>query len=194
MSDETQATPPNQRLARLITRQAQKRHLASLWAEVAGLAQGMVVLDIGAGSGALTLEYAPIIGPAGQLIALEPDRECLDYIRTEAARRGIALHVLQGTAEALPSLPAPPDRVMLTDALHHINQPIVALRAIHAAMAPHGILFIAEYDPAGPGVVGAKLSRRTYPNDLAGMLIAAGFKISASANAPDEHYTMIATP
>ncbi|SIQ21147.1 class I SAM-dependent methyltransferase [Acidiphilium angustum] len=182
------------RLTRLITRQAQKRHLAALWAAAAGIAPGMIVLDIGAGSGALSFEYAALVAPGGRIIAIDPDAECIAHINEQATNRALPLHAITGTAEALPPLPAPPDRVMLTDALHHMNDPTTALRRLHAIMPPHAILFIAEYDPAGAGAMGAKLSRRTAPATVAALLAAAGFTIQAQAAAPDEHYTITAIP
>lgn len=181
------------RLARLIVRQAQKRHLAALWAAAAGIAPGMTLLDIGAGSGALSFEYAALVGPAGRVIALDPDGECIGHISAEAERRGLAIRAIVGSAEALPALDAAPDRIMLTDALHHMDDPAAALAALRAILPPHGLLFIAEYDPAGPGAVGAKLARRTAPERVVALLGAAGFTIVNHAPAPDEHYTFTAT-
>lgn len=190
MNDELQES----RLARLIVRQAQKRHLAALWAAAAGVAPGMRLLDIGAGSGALSFEYAALVGAAGRVVALDPDEECIGYIATEARRRDLPIDAIVGSAEALPAFEFAPDRIMLTDALHHMNDPAVALAALRAIIPPHGVLFIAEYDPAGPGAVGAKLARRTSPDRVASWLGAAGFSVGAHAAAPDEHYTFIATP
>jgi ubiquinone/menaquinone biosynthesis C-methylase UbiE len=186
--------PAETRLARFITRQAQKRHLAALWARAAGIAPGMTILDIGAGSGALSFEYATMVGLTGNVVALDPDAECIAYINDQAKTRAPNLHALTGTAEALPPLPTKPDRIMLTDALHHINDKITALRKLHTLMPPHAILFIAEYDPAGPGTVGAKHARRIRPDAVETLLITAGFTIHATAAAPDEHYTIVAGP
>ncbi len=186
--------PADTRLARLITRQAQKRHLAALWAEAAGIAPGMHVLDIGAGSGALSFEYAGMVGPAGTVTALDPDAECIAYINDQAAHRAVPLRAIVGTAEALPALAIVPDCIMLTDALHHMDDPTAALRALRAIMRADAVLFIAEYDPAGAGAVGAKLARRTAPATVATMLAAAGFAIRARSPAPDEHYTITAVP
>jgi ubiquinone/menaquinone biosynthesis C-methylase UbiE len=186
--------PDDTRLTRLITRQAQKRHLAALWAEAAGIAPGMHVLDIGAGSGALSFEYAGMVGPTGTVTAIDPDAACIAYINDQAAHRDLPLRAIVGTAEALPALATTPDRIMLTDALHHMDDPTAALRALHAIMPADAVLFIAEYDPAGAGAVGAKLARRSAPATVAAMLAAAGFAIRAQSPAPDEHYTITAVP
>lgn len=184
----------NARMARLIARQALKRHLASRWAATAGLAPGMIVLDIGAGTGVLSLEYAAIVAPSGMVIALDPDEACLAFAAAEAARRTLPLRLLHGTAETLPDLPATPDRIMLTDALHHMDDPPAALRSIRTIMPPSSRLFIAEYDPEAPGVLGAPHALRISRDTLAIMLGRAGFTCNPPESAPDEHYTIIATP
>lgn len=192
MQRENQPEPD--RLARLIARQAEKRHLAAVWAARAGLGPGMTVLDIGAGTGALVLDYAAATGPAGRVIALDPDAESLGHASAEAARRGLKLDILQGTADALPTLPHAPDLVMLTDALHHMADQPAALRAIRRAMPPDARLFIAEYDPAGPGACGAPHRRRIARESVAALLRETGFACLAIADAPDEHYTILAAP
>lgn len=192
MTDLMQDATPAARLARLIARQAEKRHLAAIWAEAAGLAPAMVVLDIGAGTGALALEYARIVGPDGWVIALDPDALCLHHASAEADRRGLRLRTITGSIESLPALPAAPDRVMLTDALHHMDDPGAGLRAIRAAMPEHATLFIAEYDPAAPGAVGAPPAKRLPRACVRAMLTDAGFAVTRDADAPDEHYIILA--
>lgn len=192
MTDGMQDAVPDGRLARLIARQAEKRHLAAVWAEAAGLAPAMVVLDIGAGTGALTLEYACIVGPDGCAIALDPDGPCVAHAQAEAVRRGLRLCTLVGAIEALPALPAAPDHVMLTDALHHMDDPGAALRAIRTAMPRHATLFIAEYDPEAPGAVGAPLAMRLPRARVRTLLDQAGFTAIRDADAPDEHYIVLA--
>ena len=191
MQAENQPGADAARLERLVARQAEKRHLAAIWAARVGLAAGMTVLDIGAGTGALALEYAAL---GARVLAMDPDSASLAYAAAEATRRGLTLETIVGRAEALAALPAAPERVMLTDALHHMRDRDAALRAIRAAMKPGGALFIAEYDPAGPGAVGAPMARRMAPAEAQTLLAAAGFSASVTEAGPDEHYTILAVP
>ncbi len=191
MQAENQPRADAARLERLVARQAEKRHLAAVWAARAGLEAGMTVLDVGAGTGALALEYAAL---GARVLAMDPDPASLAHAAAEAARRGLILETIVGRAEALPALPTAPDRVMLTDALHHIQDRDAALRAIRAAIAPGGALFIAEYDPAGPGAIGAPMARRMTPAEAQTHLAAAGFSATAAEPGPDEHYTILALP
>lgn len=194
MQAENQPGNVDARLARLIARQAEKRHLAADWARRAGIGPGITVLDIGAGTGALALEYAAMIQPGGEVLALDPDTTSLAHAAAEAARRGLGLRTLQGHAETMPALPFVPTVVMMTDSLHHIADRSAALRTIKSAMGPESRLFIAEYDPAGPGIHGAPLARRLAPAELSRLLAAAEFRSEPPQSGPDEHYTVIARP
>lgn len=194
MQAENQPGNVDARLARLIARQAEKRHLAADWARRAGISPGITVLDIGAGTGVLTLEYAAMVQPGGEVLAIDPETTSLAHAAAEAARRGLRLRTLQSHAETMPPLPFAPTVVMMTDSLHHIADRPAALQAIKSAMGPDSRLFIAEYDPAGPGIHGAPLARRLAPAELSRLLATAGFRSEPPQSGPDEHYTVIARP
>ncbi|HQT67034.1 MAG TPA: methyltransferase [Acetobacteraceae bacterium] len=181
-------------LATLISRQARKAHLAAIWAERACLRPGMKLLDIGAGTGALTARYAAVTGtgsgPAqGQVFAIEPGAAVIDYLRAAHP----ALIALQQDAATPFVLPCLVDRVFITDTLHHTADPAAILRNVKSVMAPGAVLFIAEYHPAGAGKYGAPPATRLAPALLLNLLGAAGFTPGAPEPGPDEHYTIIAT-
>jgi 2-polyprenyl-3-methyl-5-hydroxy-6-metoxy-1,4-benzoquinol methylase len=172
-----------QGLTRFISRQEKKRHLAVAWGELAGLRPGMVVVDVGSGPGVLALEYARI---AAMVYALDPN------VAPQFAADNL-IHLQQDAASPI-RLPTPPDIVFLTDTLHHADDPAAILRCVHAACGPATKIFIAEYDPAGPGLVGAKTHRRLAPATLLGLLAEANFTHRGIFAAPDEHYAVLARP
>lgn len=183
-----------QDLARLITRQARKAHLAAVWSSRAGIAPDMQVLDIGAGTGALTLIYARMVCPGGMVLAVDPDEAVLAYLVAAAARDGVAVRTSCQPAEAAIAVPVPPDRVLMTDTLHHAVDPCAVLRSVHAVMHVMSVLLIAEYDPAGAGAMGAPLQRRISQATVRKWLVETGFVPEAPLSAPDEHYTILARP
>lgn len=174
------------RQARFMSRQEKKRHLAADWAGLAGLRPGMVVLDIGSGPGVLAAQYAAMVGPQGVVYALDPQlaphwpAPNLRYLAQDAAL-GIAL-------------PDTPDVIFLTDTLHHAADPAAILRHVRAVCGPASLVFIADYDPAGAGLVGAKPHRRMAAARLLALLGPAGFSHSGIISAPDEHYALRARP
>jgi 2-polyprenyl-3-methyl-5-hydroxy-6-metoxy-1,4-benzoquinol methylase len=172
-----------QGLQRYIARQSQKRHLAAVWAELAGLRPGMVVVDIGSGPGVLALEYARV---AAKVYAVDP--------HVAPVWQAENFVPLPQDAAAPLTLLAPPDIFFLTDTLHHATDPAAILHAVHTASGPTTKIFIAEYDPAGPGLVGAKPHRRLSPAALLALLAAAKFTHGGILAGPDEHYAVLARP
>jgi 2-polyprenyl-3-methyl-5-hydroxy-6-metoxy-1,4-benzoquinol methylase len=171
---------PPQGPERFIARQLRKRHLAGVWAGLAGLRPGMMVLDIGSGPGVLAAEYARMVGPAGAVYALDPGVALLEPLPN--------LFALRQDAAAPIAPPRPPDVVFLTDTLHHAADPGAVLRAVHEACGQETVLLAAEYDPAGPGLVGARPHRRMARQTLLDLLRTAGFRVRFVVDAADEHY------
>lgn len=187
-------TAPESRLARRVRRETEKLHLAHHYAASAGLAPGMTVLDAGAGTGALSLVYAEIVGPQGHVIALDPDADLLAWGAAEAKRRAIPLETRAVSAAAPldPALQA--DRIFAADMLHHMAEPERALAVWRGALRPGGRLVVAEYDKAGPGEFGPPPEHRIATDDLVRMIEAARFRIAQVAQAPDEHVLILAEP
>jgi 2-polyprenyl-3-methyl-5-hydroxy-6-metoxy-1,4-benzoquinol methylase len=163
---------------KFLSRQMRKRHLASVWAGLAGLERGMTVLDIGSGPGVLAAAYADMAAP-GVVYALDTGRELHE-------QRANLVPV--GWDFAGPA----PDIVFCTDVLHHAADPAALLRGVRAICAPATRLLVAEYDPAMPGLVGAKPARRMPREKLLNLLAAAGFDPSPVMDSADEHYAVVA--
>jgi 2-polyprenyl-3-methyl-5-hydroxy-6-metoxy-1,4-benzoquinol methylase len=177
---------PTQQDQKFFGRQARKRHLALIWARRAGLTPGMTILDIGSGPGFLAAGYAALTGPTGRVYALDP--------RLTPAEPAENLLPLLQDARAPIHLPVSPDTIFLTDTLHHAADPAAILASVHAACSRKTRLFIAEYDPEQPGLVGAKPHRRMTRARLTELVEAAGFTIVTCEDAEDEHYAVIARP
>jgi len=63
----------------------------------AGVRVGWRVVDVGAGPGYASLDLAEIVGPAGEVLAVERSARFLEVLQAESRRRGLSqVHVLQG--------------------------------------------------------------------------------------------------
>ncbi|WP_343908998.1 class I SAM-dependent methyltransferase [Nocardioides aquiterrae] len=89
--------------------------------EIAAVAPGQAVLDVGCGTGNLALAILAA-QPAALVTGLDPDGEALRVAARKARRRGVRLELLQGFADRLPAADGSVDRVVSALALHHVGE------------------------------------------------------------------------
>src|SRR6185437_11126908 len=85
---------------------------------------GMVVADIGAGSGYHSFRLAPLVGDKGKIIASDIQPEMLDLIKKKAKQKKVKnVETVQGTNKD-PKLPAAGvDLIILVDVYHEFEFP-----------------------------------------------------------------------
>jgi ubiquinone/menaquinone biosynthesis C-methylase UbiE len=114
------------------------------------LVPGMKVLDAGCGPGRLTLPLAETVGAQGEVTALDIQDGMLTRVRAKVQAAGLQnvkfLHAGLGEGK-LPQ--AYFDRAVLVTVLGEIPDPMNALKEIHSALVPGGILSVTEviFDP-----------------------------------------------
>jgi SAM-dependent methyltransferase len=118
-----------------------------------GLRPGMVVADIGAGTGYMSLRLAKRVGPSGKVYANDLQPDMLRLLRENAARAGIANIVTVLGEEADPKLPQGQiDLVLLVDVYHEFSEPQKMLRKIRETLKPDGRLVLLEYRKEDPSI------------------------------------------
>lgn len=108
-------------------------------------AQAGWVLDLGSGTGLIPIELIRT-RPDFRVVALEFARSMLEVARGHLSRLGLtqAIFLLQADAKQLPF----PDRafslVMSNSLIHHLPEPLCALKEAHRVTAPGGLLFFRD--------------------------------------------------
>src|SRR6202035_3844148 len=118
-----------------------------------GIRSGMVVADIGAGTGYMSLRIAKRVGPTGKVYANDLQPDMLRRLRENAARAKIAnIETVLGE-EADPKLPpGQMDLVLLVDVYHEFSEPQKMLRKIRETLKPDGRLVLLEYRKEDPSI------------------------------------------
>lgn len=108
--------------------------------------EGMVVADIGAGSGYHTFRIAPLVGPKGKVIASDIQPQMLDIITAKAKEKKVTnVEAVRGTATD-PKLPAGKvDLILMVDVYHEFENPFEMTEKMVEALAPGGRLVFVEF-------------------------------------------------
>ncbi|HNP31023.1 MAG TPA: class I SAM-dependent methyltransferase, partial [Nitrospirales bacterium] len=111
------------------------------------LKPGMVVADVGAGSGYFTRRLVKAVGETGQVLAVDVEQKMLDYNKQELNKLGIgkrARFILAKTDD--PSLPENSvDLVFLCNAYHHVEHHADYWAKIKSALKPNGRVVIIDF-------------------------------------------------
>lgn len=131
---------------------------------------GMVVADVGAGSGFHAFRLAPLVGPAGKILAVDIQPEMLDLVRRKAKKLGVTnVEPVQGT-ETDPKLPAGGvDLILMVDVYHELSHPYEMAERMVAALKPGGRLVFVEFrleDPKVPIKLVHKMSERQVVKEM----------------------------
>ncbi|MCU0805551.1 MAG: methyltransferase domain-containing protein [Burkholderiales bacterium] len=158
-----------------------------------GAAPGMVVADVGAGTGLFARLFAAKVGPGGKVIASDIAKPFVDAIVRSAREQGLAnLAGVVGT-QTDPQLPAEAvDIVFVSDAYHHFEQPQAMLAAIRRALKSGGRLVIVDFERI-PGVTSSWILShvRAGKETVVAEVEAAGFRFAGEKRLMKENYLVV---
>jgi SAM-dependent methyltransferase len=102
-----------------------------------GVGEASVVADLGAGSGWFTIPLAARVGPNGVVYAEDIQRQMIASIAGRVERIGLRDRVktVLGTTDD-PKLPTLVDAVLIVDAYHEMEHPVVLLRNVAKSLKP----------------------------------------------------------
>jgi len=110
------------------------------------LKPGMVVADVGAGSGYYTVRLARAVGRTGQVYATDLQPGMLELIRAKVAREKLDnVMLVQGAADN-PMLPASTfDLILMVDVYHELSGPQAFIARLKQALKRDGRLVLIEF-------------------------------------------------
>ena len=108
----------------------------------------MVVADVGAGKGQLTLALAAAVGSAGHVFSsdIDPDRvRALRQTVAEAGLRNVTVVEAKASESGLPADCC--DAIVLRRVYHHVTDPAGTNASLLRALRPGGLLAVIEIPP-----------------------------------------------
>ena len=113
----------------------------------------MVVADVGAGSGYMTVRLARIVGPAGKVYANDIQPGMLEIVRDKARADGLTnVEGVLGTETDARLPESAVDLAILVDVYHELHHPQEMLRSIRRSLKPGGALVLVEYRREDPTI------------------------------------------
>ena len=117
------------------------------------LTPGMVVADLGAGTGYFTLRLATRVGPGGKVYATDLQPEMLRRLDARLSAAGLHNVELRRAGEHDAALPAASlDLVLLVDVYHELSDPPGVMAGVRHALRGKGRLVLVEYRGEDPAV------------------------------------------
>lgn len=159
-----------------------------------GLQPGQCVADVGAGTGYFSRLLSAAVGPAGTVLAVDPEPNLVVHLRARAEREGTANVVPVLASADNPRLPAGlVDLVLIVDTYHHIDGRIAYFRRLRAALRGGGRVAVIDWQkrplPVGPDM-DHKLAREQVLREMDD----AGYRLAAEPTLLPYQYFLIFAP
>jgi SAM-dependent methyltransferase len=118
-----------------------------------GIHAGMVVADIGAGTGYFTLRLAKRVGKTGKVIATDVQPEMIATLSERVALAGLDNVEAVVVSDREAKLPAGKvDLALMVDVYHELGDPAGTMKQVRTALSPTGRLILVEYRGEDPKV------------------------------------------
>jgi SAM-dependent methyltransferase len=144
--------------------------------DILGVRPGLIIGEVGAGHGRVTVHLAARVGEKGKVYANDIDPAAVDYLQARCRRLGLA------NVETILSFPDdarfPPntlDLVFMAYVYHHVDNPVPLLKSLLRSLKPWGIVAMAEPRPEHVERSARKLTRESVGEEAR----AAGFTLDA---------------
>lgn len=117
------------------------------------LKPGMVVADVGAGSGVISILMARDVGNDGKVLAIDIQKEMLDLLGDKLSRIGVKnIELVLGTEKSPKLDPDSVDLALMVDVYHEFKFPFEMMVELSKALKPGGRIAFVEYRREDPNV------------------------------------------
>lgn len=156
-----------------------------------GIQPGQTVLDLGSGPGFWTLPLADIVGPTGQVWALDASQELLDALAAHHPPSQVRMQRAELPQIELGEQSA--DFAWVAFVFHEVEPPTAFAAELQRVLKSDGRLAVLEWRPDAQSEQGAPRAHRVTPSQVIAWLREAGFADAEKTWQDDDNYLVEAT-
>ncbi len=146
------------------------------------IGEGSVVADLGAGGGWFTVRLARRVGPNGRVYAEDIQPQMIEAIERRVQREALRNVTTKLGTAIDPRIPdATVDAVLIVDAYHELEQPVMLLKNLSKTLKPGGAIGIVNFKKDGGGP-GPAMEERVDPEQVIADARAAGLELRRRDN------------
>jgi demethylmenaquinone methyltransferase/2-methoxy-6-polyprenyl-1,4-benzoquinol methylase/phosphoethanolamine N-methyltransferase len=110
---------------------------------------GMQILDVGCGTGSLTIAARQRLGTDGMVVGIDPSSNMVDLAQKKAEKEQVEAAFQVGVIENIEFPDNKFDLVLSSLMMHHLPDELkeAGLQEVHRVLKPNGLLLIVELDP-----------------------------------------------
>lgn len=159
----------------------------------AGIAPGMTVIDVGAGTGYWTVTLSEMVGPEGRVIAADVEPVMIDELRSLVQERELGnVEVVASEEYHIPVPDGIADAAVLGFVLHEPPDPDALLREIARLLKPGGRALVLEWQKWETGQ-GPPIEHRLSAEETRNLLEAAGYRAQPLESSHEDLYIWLGT-
>ncbi len=153
------------------------------------LAEGMIVADIGAGTGYFLPHLSRAVGTEGHVLGLDVEPNMVRYMTERIGRDGLTNAEAREVPTSEPGLEAASvDRILIVNTWHHISDREAYAAKLMQALRPGGFVLVVDFTEDAPH--GPPPAMRLPPETVAQELEAAGFTTTTDTDALSIQYVV----
>ena len=129
--------------------------------DLIGIRPGLVIGEVGAGRGRVTVHLAARVGDKGKIYANDIDAESINYLKERCKRQGIAnVETILGLVDDARFPANSLDLVFMAWVYHHVDQPVPLLKSLLPSLKPWASVVMVEPTPVAHGEGSARMLTR----------------------------------
>ena len=159
------------------------------------LRPGMIIADIGTGTGYFAIPMAQAIAPGGRVFAVDLQPELLEVLRSKLAKPDAPENIvpLEGTASATGLADGSCDLALLANVWHELDDYAAAVAELSRILKPAGTIAVLDWRPDVERPPGPPLEHRVPAHQVQQFLHSHAKRVHAVRNVGQYSYLILAS-